>query len=335
MHISIFIPTYNARTYIVKTLHSVLSQSYYDIEVICVDDGSTDGTCELLLQCAEKDSRLKVLQKSHEGSVPYAWNFVMPHLQGEFTLYMSQDDLLAPDCLRNLVDAVSSTEVDAVIPSVTFFEKDMALPESSYEEINKRYALFGKVECSGKEAFNDMLDYSIPGFALWRTTKIRTCGMPTHSFNSDEGMQRLWMLHCRRVAFAPRARFGYRQSEASIARGLKAYHFRSLCTQIQLWTAMNSHSSIVPEERRRQLQYDYFCSLFYLKAQYPKHRKTFSSDEDQRLKYIFKRAYKHFSDGLQTPNTQKGRILRLAASSYCWWRFLTTLYALKSFFKEN
>ena len=91
---------------------------------------------------------------------------------------------------------------------------------------------------TGRNAFNLMLNYDIPGFALWKTSLIRELGMPTESFNSDECMQRLWVLQCKKVAFCPDAKFYYRMSGNSIGKGLRPYHFGSLLTQRKLFKAI-------------------------------------------------------------------------------------------------
>jgi len=86
-----------------------------------------------------------------------------------------------------------------------------------------------------------MLNYDIPGFALWRTSLIRKVGMPTDAWNADEGMQRIWALHCQKVTFSTDAKFYYRITPGSITKGLKPYHITGLKTQERLIKAACAH----------------------------------------------------------------------------------------------
>ena len=71
MKVSIFIPVYNGEKYIGKTLDSILSQSYTNFEILCVDDSSVDNSWDVLLDYQKKDDRVKIYRKENEGNVPY------------------------------------------------------------------------------------------------------------------------------------------------------------------------------------------------------------------------------------------------------------------------
>lgn len=312
MKVSIFIPTYNSSFLIAETLDSLLQQSYSDIEVLCVDDGSSDNTFDILSIYAQKDCRIKVFQKKNDGSVPFSWNYVFPYLQGDFTIYMSHDDLLESTAIEKLVNKQQTDpNIDCVIPSLVFFEKDMNFPEDSFSYNNKRNDMSKHPTISGEKAFDEMLDYSIPGFALWRTDLIRKIGMPTESFNSDEGMQRVWAKNCRKVAFSD-ARFGYRQSSKSIVKGLKPYHYFSLATNLRLFKEMVPLPSI-NVERKKSIQYKFYESLFYLYSCYIKNNRQFTTEQKDSFKRISNESYKLLSKHLPCPFSTKGCIMKLSA----------------------
>ncbi len=229
MLVSVFIPTYNASKCIDATLRSVLNQTYKNIEVWLVDDKSTDDTLDKLEVWKQKDPRVHCLAKErNEGFVPFSWNWVFPVLKGEFTLYMSHDDSLSPDCIEKLVKRQQETGADAVIADCVF----------DYEDGRKVSSNLKEVVLDARQAFAQMLNYDIPGFALWRTSLICEIGMPTEAWNSDEGMQRIWALNCRNgVALCPEAKFYYFLTNASITKGLKPYHKTGLKTQQRLLKA--------------------------------------------------------------------------------------------------
>ncbi len=278
--LSIFLPTYNCASFVQTTIESVLAQSYPNFELLCVDDGSTDDTLLVLNRLASHDARIRVFTKANEGCVPYAWNYIFPHLQGEFTLYLSHDDVLPTDYLEVLVKQITPT-TDAVISSVVFFQHDMQIPEPQYAQLNTQNDLTGRPTQTGRQAFLDMLNYDIPGFALWRTSLIRSIGMPTESFNSDEAMQRIWALNCRNVAFAG-VKFGYRQSDASITKGLKPYHFNSLLTQKRLLNELKWTEFLFDKRVHRFVKH-FLRSWIYLVRQYWAHRKCYSCSEKMMI----------------------------------------------------
>lgn len=91
-NVSVIIPVYNQAPYLAKCLDSVLAQTLRDIEVVCVDDGSTDGSGRMLDEYAARDSRVKVIHQANAGAGP-ARNVGMDVARGEFLAFMDPDDL--------------------------------------------------------------------------------------------------------------------------------------------------------------------------------------------------------------------------------------------------
>lgn len=306
--ISVFVPTYNSALYIRETLDCLMSQTYGDIEILVVDDSSKDETPNVVRQIAERDKRVRLFCKPNEGSVPFSWRYIMPEIRGEFVLYMSHDDLLLPDTVEKLVKKIDP-DTDCVIPQVVFFEKDLHSPEAKFDGINQQYQLSGHPDVSGEKAFAEMVDYTIPGFALWRTAMIRKCGMRTESFNSDELMQRLWVKASRKVKFSEGV-FGYRQSPDSIVRGIKPAHLFSLDTNLQLYRAAMD-SPYIPVGKLRELQLKYFKALLYLSRYHKKVKPTLQSDTNDRIERLKTESYRTLKSGLKLPYSHKGLYYRL------------------------
>ncbi|MBX9454945.1 MAG: glycosyltransferase [Rhizobium sp.] len=117
--VSIILPVYNAAPFVAATVASLLDQTWRDIEIIAVDDGSTDNSHEVLEGLARTDSRIRVFTKPNGGSAA-ASNFALAHAQGDFIARMDADDLayrtrLADEiALLSVSDeiALCSTEVD-------------------------------------------------------------------------------------------------------------------------------------------------------------------------------------------------------------------------------
>lgn len=100
--VSVIVPAYNAETYIAHTLNSVLSQTYKNIEVIVVDDGSHDGTAEIVEAIALRDDRVTLLHQSNSG-VAAARNLAIERSRGEYIAPVDADDIWSPQKIEKQV----------------------------------------------------------------------------------------------------------------------------------------------------------------------------------------------------------------------------------------
>ena len=99
--ISVIIPTYNVEKYITKSIKSVLKQTYKNIQVIVVDDKSTDSTYNICKHFSKKDNLLMLESTEHKG-VSAARNVGLSYVTGEYVLFLDGDDWLPFDALENL-----------------------------------------------------------------------------------------------------------------------------------------------------------------------------------------------------------------------------------------
>lgn len=112
---SIIIPAYNAEKYIEKCIHSVLSQSYTDCEVIIIDDGSVDGTEEFCRKAAETAPFISVYRIPHSGAGA-ARNAGLRRASGEYVIYLDADDYWTNSfLLEHLHDKLRERKVDVVM----------------------------------------------------------------------------------------------------------------------------------------------------------------------------------------------------------------------------
>ena len=111
---SVLVPVYNKETEVAKCLDSILGQSFEDIEVIAVDDGSEDNSYEVLLEYAEWDKRLKVIRKEKNSSLLSARITGMMAATGKYVLFVDSDDYIDPDTCMGLYGYLSDNPVDVV-----------------------------------------------------------------------------------------------------------------------------------------------------------------------------------------------------------------------------
>ncbi len=105
--VSVIIPVYNIKDYIASCVDSVISQTYHALEIILVDDGSTDGSEKVCDEYGSKDKRVVVLHKEN-GGLSDARNYGFNHSKGEYIMYVDGDDLIHPDAVKILMENAAS-----------------------------------------------------------------------------------------------------------------------------------------------------------------------------------------------------------------------------------
>ncbi|MBE5851377.1 MAG: glycosyltransferase family 2 protein [Lachnospiraceae bacterium] len=106
--ISVIVPIYNIKEYLGRCIDSILAQTYQNIEVLMIDDGSTDGTSELVNKYVLKDSRIRVFHKANGGSSS-ARNLALREARGQYFSFIDSDDYIEPDMMEKLYQAIQTS----------------------------------------------------------------------------------------------------------------------------------------------------------------------------------------------------------------------------------
>lgn len=131
--VSVIIPVYNVKLYLRQCLDSVLAQNLDGIEIVCVDDGSSDGSADILREYAAKHGNVSVVWQDNKGAGT-ARNEGIAVAKGEYAFFCDADDYLAPDLLGNLYSAADEADAD-----LAFFTR--TLWSESQGRIIKEYSL--------------------------------------------------------------------------------------------------------------------------------------------------------------------------------------------------
>ncbi|TKX30607.1 glycosyltransferase family 2 protein [Campylobacter estrildidarum] len=141
--ISIVIPSLNSIKYIHECIDSVLNQTLQDIEIICVDAGSTDGTLEVLREYEKKDKRLKVIL-SDKKSYGYQMNLGIKKTKGEYLGIVESDDYIKKNMYEDLYNIAKKTKCDIVKGDMLdFWDKEERIYK--YRLLNWTENLYGKI----------------------------------------------------------------------------------------------------------------------------------------------------------------------------------------------
>lgn len=119
--VSVIIPVYNTASYLYEAIGSIVSQSLSDIEIICVDDGSTDSSLSILQELTAKDNRIKVFHQKNQGQSS-ARNTAMKYACGKYVYFMDSDDILCANALQDCYDYCERHQFD-----FCFFDGDILM----------------------------------------------------------------------------------------------------------------------------------------------------------------------------------------------------------------
>ena len=224
--ISIIVPIYNVEEYLPSCLESILNQSYRDLEVLLIDDGSTDRCGEICDEYANMDSRVQVFHVSNSG-VSAARNLGMCHAKGEWITFADADDLIPEDTFAKYVHTAESENVDVVMAHMRF---DLNTAGTKY-----LIPAVPSSVCRGKEneAYirKAILDFKLSSLGkLYRRSVLKNIRFPEGIPNYEDFVV-LWQVALRCPSYSLIDHVGYiaryRPGSASRARqGLVTYQKR-------------------------------------------------------------------------------------------------------------
>lgn len=123
MMVSVVVAVYNAEPYLEKCISSLQKQTYNDLEIICVNDGSTDKSLPMLEHFAQTDCRIQIFSKENEGKgAAPARNMGLDHSNGEYVMVLDSDDFFESDMIEVMVNKAESTKADMVFCTARHYD---------------------------------------------------------------------------------------------------------------------------------------------------------------------------------------------------------------------
>lgn len=293
--VTVLTAVYNAEATLPKCLDSLLGQSLADIEIIAVDDASTDGSAEVLARYAATDERLKVFRQPANGGQAKARNLALQHATGDFICMVDADDWLATDALeKTWLVSQQHADADAILFRLMLVYPDgreVAFPNLSDEREHR--------SLEGKEAMRLSLRWQIHGLYLIRADIHKAYPYDDSArLYSDDNTTRLHYLHSRRVYFSDGIYY-YFQNPASTTQRVSALYFESLRAQRHMRDMLHDEGIaddiIADYEQYRWMQLVDNC--YYLAL----HHDAFTPDERRSARQLIDDTYHSFPTTLPTP----------------------------------
>ena len=170
--VSVIVPVYNVELYIQDCLDSIINQTLKDIEIICVDDCSTDNSFSILDEYSKRDNRVKLLRHSQNKGLGPARNTGIYASNGEYIAFIDSDDFLSTDYLENLYNTAKKYDSDIVSTLNLYYYEEGVLTEK-YCHINKYISKKDKnIEGKSYISINDEKNNSKEYLYVTSTNKI-------------------------------------------------------------------------------------------------------------------------------------------------------------------
>lgn len=214
--VSVIVPVYKVEEYIKECVDSILQQTYLNMEIILVDDGSPDKCGQICDEYAKLDGRVKVIHKEN-GGLSDARNYGLDAATGEYISFIDSDDYISPVFYELLMNVFRESNADIVaLKGGTDFWDEMTVPKLNCDCKKKKYK-----QITNKEALEMMLYHKIATgaqFKIYRKEMFEDIRFPKGYLYEDVATTYKTFIKAKNVAIVDEPLYAYRKRQESIIR---------------------------------------------------------------------------------------------------------------------
>lgn len=313
---SVLVSVYNAEGTLQRCLDSLLAQTLGEVQIICIDDASTDSSPKILQQYASQHPNIDIVLLKENHGQGYARNQGIPLIRGEYTAFLDSDDYMAHDALENVEHVFAQNpETDCVLLNVQYeypdghrhgYRSDTEVPQKSVEVMK------------GYDAFKASLTWEVHGWYVARTELYRNHPFDDscHSYSDDNTTMEHY-LNSREVRWCTDARYFFVQSPDSCTRGISMRRFdwiranEILHRKLIAWRMPQDIISLYEEQRYYVLL---SCHRLFLQ-----HRASFTKKQQNEIIALLHYAWKNI-DTSNLPFSVKFKPFYMPLHPF-WWLF--------------
>lgn len=295
--VSIIVPVYNVEKYLSDCVDSILNQSYKNIEIILVNDGSTDNSPSICDEYSRKDDRVKVIHKKNEG-VSVARNSGIKAASGEYIAFVDSDDLVDKSIYTNMIETIDNKNTDLVMCSFKriFNNGDMELSDEPLKEgyYNKDLIFEELILPMVGNSFSNMSSPLIMG-AIWRCLYKKEIiekydiTFPKIKIAEDMLFHLYYLAACESVYVTKEPLYYYRYNNLSATKNYISNLWDTLMYQLKLVEEALMKFGIYNEKSKERVHVNtlYFISWCFSNECNPKNPKVYK-DAIKEMKKISK-----------------------------------------------
>ncbi len=204
--VSVIIPVYNVEKFIDKCINSVINQTYTQLDILIIDDGSTDNSSNIVDNYASKDKRIRVFHKAN-GGISSARNYGLDKAIGDYILFVDSDDYIEENMIESMLKAITNADAD---DAICLEEKD-------------------DMQMFKNDIYIEILRDKI-GSQLWRhlfkASLFNEARYPLNRYAEDM-MVICKILYHKKIVFVPKKLYHYYQANVTSVSNNKKYKFKN------------------------------------------------------------------------------------------------------------
>ena len=253
VEISVILPVYNSEKYLKECLDSLVNQTFDDIEVLCINDGSDDGSLEILKEYQKSDSRIVVVDQENMG-VAKTRNKALGMVSGNYVYFMDSDDVLDSNAFKKLYNNLKSNDSDFCIMKVMFVNGEETYKFPAFD-LDKEFSgvNFNKFTFTYKDVKSHVLNDL---FAPWLKMYKREFLMSSDDFTfpdiksySDAPFHVKTFLKAKKISFVPEYLYYYKENDDSLVHSSSnTVNFFTLSDIIEDYLVENNYFDEFKEE---------------------------------------------------------------------------------------
>ena len=231
--VSVIIPAYNVKKYLSRCLDSVVSQTYKDLEIICINDGSTDKTQDVIEKYAQFDNRIIAISTGHEG-VAHARNLGIKIANGKYIIFVDSDDYIASIMVEELVNYIEKTKAEVVI-------SDHASSNFRRDLFKSAYIHYKQLDCVDTADIipidkDNLSNYLNLVATCWNKIfsseflKSKSIKFPSGIMYEDVIFWAKVFLNAQKMCYVPKAYYFYRRNRTGSLMSLSDEHAFDIIT---------------------------------------------------------------------------------------------------------
>lgn len=223
--VSVVVPVYNVAKYLHRSIDSILAQTYRNLEILIIDDGSTDGSAEICDYYASIDTRIRVFHKNN-GGLSDARNMALDNMTGDYVTFVDSDDYIALNMIEKFYHGILETNADMVVSGMNVINEKGVI--TGTEGIENRRVISGEQAC--KDIIRDEYPKNFAWGKMYKSSLFENIRFPKERLYEDTATTYRIADNCQYVCCLPDnlyyyeiGRPGNTTSELQSAKAVKSY----------------------------------------------------------------------------------------------------------------
>ena len=279
--VTVIIPVYNTEKYLEKCIESVINQTFKDLEIILINDCSTDGSLKIIRKYEKIDKRIKVIDLLENLGHKKARNLGINIASGDYITNIDSDDFLSLDCFDKQIELMEEKKLDICIYNMYFYYDEYKRIRANKEKVNKIF--------SGREAFIKSLDWRITSQGIFKKEIFKQIKEDEEFFNEDEFTTRKRFFFSNKVGIGE-GKYFYRQHNDSYVHKInfKFYEYFLVNDKLREFIKSNCQENYVKEKFERISH----SKLINVLRRYLEEKRYFSKKEKEYIEIILENELK-------------------------------------------